>query len=53
MAKKDKKKKEKRKRKSHKYKPGGKHCPKCGAGVRLGDHKDRKSCGKCGYYEKK
>ena len=34
------------------YKPG-KHCPKCGAGVRLAEHKDRRSCGKCGYFERK
>jgi ubiquitin-small subunit ribosomal protein S27Ae len=30
------------------YKPG-KMCPKCGA--RMGDHKDRYSCGKCNYTE--
>ncbi len=30
-----------------------KYCPKCGAGVRLAEHKDRRACGKCGYYEKK
>ncbi|MEM4348485.1 MAG: ribosomal S27a family protein [Candidatus Anstonellaceae archaeon] len=30
-----------------------KHCPKCGSGVRLAEHKDRRSCGKCGYFEKK
>ncbi|MBI5051549.1 30S ribosomal protein S27ae [Candidatus Micrarchaeota archaeon] len=34
------------------YKPG-KNCPKCGPGVRLAEHKDRRSCGKCGYFEKK
>jgi small subunit ribosomal protein S27Ae len=34
------------------YKPG-KFCPKCGAGVKLAAHKDRLSCGKCGYFEKK
>jgi small subunit ribosomal protein S27Ae len=28
-----------------------KSCPKCGDGVFLGDHKDRLSCGKCGYTE--
>lgn len=27
------------------------HCPKCGPGVFLGEHKDRFSCGKCGYTE--
>jgi len=31
----------------------GKPCPKCGSGVRLGEHKNRRSCGKCGYFEKK
>lgn len=30
-----------------------KYCPKCGPGVRLAEHKDRRSCGKCGYTEKK
>ncbi|MGV8162738.1 MAG: 30S ribosomal protein S27ae [Candidatus Nanoarchaeia archaeon] len=30
-----------------------KSCPKCGAGVFLADHKDRITCGKCGYMEKK
>jgi small subunit ribosomal protein S27Ae len=28
-----------------------KHCPKCGPGVFLADHKDRSSCGNCGYTE--
>lgn len=28
-----------------------KHCPKCGEGVFLADHKDRLSCGNCGYTE--
>jgi small subunit ribosomal protein S27Ae len=27
------------------------HCPKCGEGVFLGEHKNRVSCGKCGYTE--
>ncbi|MGE0793412.1 MAG: 30S ribosomal protein S27ae [Candidatus Woesearchaeota archaeon] len=27
-------------------------CPKCGPGVFLAMHKDRKTCGKCGYSEK-
>ncbi len=27
------------------------HCPKCGDGVFLAEHKDRVSCGKCGYTE--
>lgn len=30
-----------------------KTCPKCGAGVFLAEHKDRRSCGKCGYSERK
>jgi ubiquitin-small subunit ribosomal protein S27Ae len=29
-----------------------KFCPKCGKGVFLANHKDRKTCGKCGYMEK-
>ena len=24
-------------------------CPKCGPGVFLGQHSDRKTCGKCGH----
>jgi len=27
------------------------HCPKCGPGVFLAEHKNRFSCGKCGYTE--
>ncbi|MFO8077113.1 MAG: 30S ribosomal protein S27ae [Thermoplasmatota archaeon] len=27
------------------------HCPKCGDGVFLAEHKNRFSCGKCGYTE--
>ncbi len=34
------------------YKPG-KSCPKCGAGVRLAEHRNRRSCGRCGYFERK
>jgi small subunit ribosomal protein S27Ae len=30
-----------------------KSCPKCGAGTFMANHKDRSSCGKCGYMEKK
>jgi len=30
-----------------------KYCPKCGAPVKLAEHKDRRSCGKCGYFERK
>lgn len=28
-----------------------KSCPKCGIGVFLAKHKDRSTCGKCGYVE--
>ncbi len=28
-------------------------CPKCGPGTFLSEHKDRRSCGKCGYSESK
>jgi len=27
------------------------HCPRCGEGVFMAEHKDRVSCGKCGYTE--
>jgi len=30
-----------------------KSCPKCGPGIFMGAHKDRWSCGKCGFMEKK
>jgi ubiquitin-small subunit ribosomal protein S27Ae len=30
-----------------------KSCPKCGAGVFLANHKNRSTCGKCNYMEKK
>ncbi len=42
-------------KKAKKFKPykSARSCPKCGSGVRLADHKDRLSCGKCGYFEKK
>lgn len=30
---------------------GKKHCPRCGPGVYMAEHKDRVSCGKCGYTE--
>ncbi|MBS3067855.1 30S ribosomal protein S27ae [Candidatus Micrarchaeota archaeon] len=35
------------------YNKPGKNCPKCGTGVRLAEHANRRSCGKCGYFEKK
>ncbi|MCI4322927.1 MAG: 30S ribosomal protein S27ae [Thermoplasmata archaeon] len=28
-----------------------KSCPKCGPGTFLAEHKNRRSCGKCGYME--
>jgi ubiquitin-small subunit ribosomal protein S27Ae len=31
----------------------GRSCPRCGAGTFLAIHKDRASCGKCKYSEKK
>lgn len=30
-----------------------KYCPKCGNGVFMADHKDRWTCGKCNYMERK
>lgn len=30
-----------------------KSCPKCGDGTFMANHKDRNTCGKCGYMEKK
>ncbi len=41
-------------KKEKKFKPykAGRFCPKCGSGVKLAEHKDRLSCGKCGYMEK-
>ncbi len=62
MAEEKKGKKEKKKRdkknKSNYYEASGetfkrnrKHCPKCGAGIFLAQHKERLHCGKCGYTE--
>ena len=28
-------------------------CPKCGPGIFLAEHGDRRSCGRCGYSESK
>ena len=42
----------KKERITKKYKPS-KLCPKCGAGVHLAEHTNRRACGKCGYFEKK
>ena len=57
MAKKETK-KTKRIKKSEFYKVDGpkverkrKFCPKCGAGVFMGEHKDRFVCGSCSYTE--
>ncbi|MFH1306166.1 MAG: 30S ribosomal protein S27ae [Candidatus Micrarchaeota archaeon] len=41
------------KKKNIKPYKSGKPCPKCGAGVKLADHGNRRSCGKCGYFERK
>jgi len=30
-----------------------KSCPKCGSGIFLAEHSNRRSCGKCGYSEAK
>jgi small subunit ribosomal protein S27Ae len=30
-----------------------KFCPKCGAGIFLAEHANRRSCGRCGYSESK
>lgn len=30
-----------------------KNCPKCGPGTFMAEHKDRKTCGKCNYMEKR
>lgn len=29
-----------------------KQCPKCGVGVFMAEHKDRRACGRCGYMER-
>ena len=60
----DKKPAQKEKKPSHKYanvyevsgdsiKRKNKSCPKCGTGYFLAEHKDRMTCGKCNYMEKK
>jgi small subunit ribosomal protein S27Ae len=35
------------------YKANARYCPKCGPGVRLAEHANRWSCGKCKYAEMK
>jgi small subunit ribosomal protein S27Ae len=54
------KKKKKKIQKGSLYKVDGdklerqrKSCPKCGAGVFMAEHKDRFTCGKCGFMQKK
>ncbi len=37
---------------SDKLERKNKSCPKCGPGVLMANHKDRKTCGKCNYMEK-
>jgi len=34
-------------------KPKNRSCPKCGNGVFLAEHKDRRVCGRCRYVESK
>ncbi|MFH1106981.1 MAG: 30S ribosomal protein S27ae [Candidatus Micrarchaeota archaeon] len=43
------------KKKKKQFKAYAKHrnCPKCGAQSHLAEHKDRLSCGKCGYMERR
>jgi small subunit ribosomal protein S27Ae len=48
----EKKGEKKKERKARPYQKG-KQCPKCGPGYKLAEHKERRSCGKCGYFEKK
>jgi len=56
MAKKEKKKKQHKGRWELYESSGGlkrknKSCPKCGQGTFMAQHKDRHTCGKCGYME--
>ncbi len=43
----------KKERQTKAWKRPVKYCPKDGTGWRLAEHKDRRSCGKCGYFERK
>ena len=43
---------EKKKRETKAYMPK-RSCPKCGVVSKLAEHKDRRTCGRCGYMEKK
>jgi ubiquitin-small subunit ribosomal protein S27Ae len=61
MAADKKKKTESKKHPSHSYKAyeikgesltrKNQFCPKCGVGIFLSEHKNRRACGKCGYTE--
>ncbi len=42
----------KKERETKPYPKEVRFCPKCGPGVHLAKHKDRWSCGKCGYMER-
>jgi len=44
---------QKKEKKSVKAYKAGRYCPKCGPGVRLAEHANRFSCGKCRYAEMK
>ncbi len=37
--------------KGNEVKRKGESCPRCGTGTFMAVHKDRKTCGKCGYSE--
>lgn len=52
VKKKEKKVKVKKKKGPQPYKKK-RACPKCGPGINLAEHKNRFSCGKCGYYERR
>ncbi len=39
-------------KKGDKVERKNKFCPKCGPGFFMAKHKDRDTCGKCGYMEK-
>ncbi|MBI5229323.1 30S ribosomal protein S27ae [Candidatus Micrarchaeota archaeon] len=41
---------EKKEKKIKAYTPKN-FCPKCGPGVHLAEHKNRRTCGKCSYTE--
>ncbi len=43
---------EKKERQTKAYVPH-RNCPKCGVQSKLAEHTDRRTCGRCGYMEKK